>query len=261
MDIPSVEDLKQEWAVISGAPTLFAIAVLLVGGLMYAIFNLIYGHRIKLMEERLQWKNDRISELEREKANKAEVPPRAEVDDKQTIDFQVISKKPQVPVVLEFNPDNGHYFHQEDRPSDVSGVVTERYREYFCTMYNDSDETLRNVSCEVERIITIKNRPNDVEIHPENVHDKLRYDIPPTFPVTIPVSARGREKIWLFSRLKKVLDNEPIRIVKGSKSFGDKKRVRKVFLRVTAENYLPKAFSVDVWVEDGLLRMAWIQSE
>lgn len=240
---------------ITQAPLTFTVAFIVMTGLIGFCFY-------KFFRSQLDRKNELITDLERKIAHSSSGS---------AIGWHITSKPiqteqpknyklSQVPVVMEFNPENGQYFHQEDRPSDVS-VVTERYREYYCTMFNDSDETLRNVSCEVARIITIKNRPNDVEIHPENVHDKLRYDVPPTFPVSMAISAMGREKLWLFSRLKKVLDNEPIRIVKGSKFFHDKKRVRKVFLRVTAENYLPKSFSVDVWVDDGLLRMTWIQPE
>ena len=166
---------------------------------------------------------------------------------------------PQVPIVMEFNPEDGKYFNQEDRPSDVS-VVTERYREYYCMMFNDSDETLRNVSCEVEKLITAQNRPTDRQIDPETIHEKLRFELP-QYPTRNDFSPRAREKLWLFSRLKKALDNEPIRMVKGSRSFHDKGRQRKVFLRVTAENYAPKTFSVTVWVHEGLLRMTWIQPE
>lgn len=164
-----------------------------------------------------------------------------------------------VPITIEFNPENGSYFNQEDCPSDVS-VVIERYRGYYCTMFNDSDESLTNVSCEVERIITIPNRPNDTQIAPESIHAKLHYDLQ-TFPTRSDFPPRGREKLWLFSRLKKALDNEPIRIVNGDKFFYDKKRQRQVFLRVTADNHVPKIFSVTCWVEDGNLRMTWIRPE
>jgi hypothetical protein len=166
----------------------------------------------------------------------------------------------QVPITIEFNPENGKYFNQERRENSNVSVVPEIYREYYCTVFNDSDESLTNVSCEVEKIITIPNRPNDTQIEPENIHDKLHYDLD-GFPVNRDFSPRRREKLWLFSRLTKALDDEPVRIVKGAKFFYDKKRQRQVFLRVTADNHAPKTFSVTCWVEDGNLRMTWIRPE
>lgn len=187
--------------------------------------------------------------------NTAEEDMQEGFDGKATVNRPIL----QVPITMEFNPENGRYSNQEDRPSDAS-VVIERYREYYCTMFNDSDESLTNVSCEIERIITIPNRPNDTQIAPENIHDKCRYDLP-ACPTKSDFPPRGREKLWLFSRLTKALDNEPIRIVNGSKCFHDKGRQRQVFLRVTADNHAQKNFSVICWVQDGILRMGWIRPE
>ena len=165
----------------------------------------------------------------------------------------------QVPITMEFNPDNERFFTQEDRPNSDPSVGIERHREYFCTMFNNSDETLRNVSCEVDTIITIPNRPNDNQIEPQNVHEKLHYDLHDS-PTKCDFSPRAREKLWLFSRLVTKLD-KPIRILKASKSFHDKGRQMKVSLRVTADDYAQKTFSVDAWVHDGILRMTGIKPE
>lgn len=164
------------------------------------------------------------------------------------------------PITIEFNPENETYFNQERRENPDVSVLPELYREYYCTVFNNSDETLRNVSCEVDKIITSSDRPTDRQIDPETIHEKLHFDLP-TFPTKSDFAPREREKLWLFSRLKKALDNERICIVKGTKSFHDMRRQRKVFLKVTAENYLPKSFSVDVWVHDGIVRMTHIRPE
>lgn len=164
---------------------------------------------------------------------------------------------PQVPIQIEFNPENGKYFNQEDRASQESQSVNERYREYYCHVFNDSSKTLMNLACEVETIITKLDRPADRQIEPESIHEKLAFDLP-QFPTKCDLAPKEREKMWLFSRLKKVVDNDPIRIVKRPTAFHDKGRERFVRLRVTADGYTPRHFEVSVWVNDGLLRMSWI---
>jgi hypothetical protein len=166
----------------------------------------------------------------------------------------------QVPVKIEFNPENGKFFVQDHRPVSSSGDTNGVYREYFCRVVNDSNESIHNVSCEVEKIVTHQNRPSDRDIDPEDFHEKLAFDI--TSYSTLCHLAPGQwETLWLFSRLKKPVDDEPIRIVHRSKYFHDRGRERTVFMRFTADEYAPKSFSVKVWVHDGLLRMTWIRPE
>lgn len=157
-----------------------------------------------------------------------------------------------VPVQMEFNPDSDRYFNQRDSP--------ERYREYYCTVFNDSGETLRNVSCELDHIITHMDRPNDHPVDPQTIHEKFVFDLP-NFPTRNNFPPQGRERMWLFSRLKKELDNEPIRIVKTSAFFYDRKRKREVVIRVTADRYGPKIFRAELWVQDGILRMTGLRPE
>lgn len=225
-------------------PTMLELSPLLEHSWFWFVFGVLAATSVLLWADKLL--RVRVRQSQKDKSPAQEVPNK---------------NLGPVPIVMEFNPESEKYFNQEDIPNpDISSVV-ERYRKYHCMMFNDSDETLVNVSCEVERIITTQNRPNDVEIAPENVHDKLRYDVPPTFPARMNFSPSGREKLWLFSRLTKALDSEPIRIVKGDKFFYDKKRLRQVFLRVTADNHVPKIFSVTCWVQDGNLRMTGIRPE
>ncbi|UVT20340.1 MAG: hypothetical protein H8K03_21665 [Nitrospira sp.] len=68
MDIPSIDDLQQQWAMLSSSPYVSSFAIAVIGGLMFLIFHLIYGSRFKSLEERLKVMDDRMGVLQKEMA-------------------------------------------------------------------------------------------------------------------------------------------------------------------------------------------------
>lgn len=261
------DQIEKEWSVITQAPTTFGIAFLLMGVFLWWLIRGIYKHSLEMKEDAITNLERKLldcqQELEREKGKKHEAvsrPPRKD-GNKQTLPLEVMTGKPLVPVIVEFNPEDQKYFRQGRQGDFDPQIGQDVWREYICTVVNTSDEPLTNVSWEVERVVWQKDRPNDHEYNPENIHEKLRYDL--AVPSTkIDFNGREREKLCLFSRLKKASsDNEPVRIMHSTVGFHDRKRLMTVFIKVTASSYEEKHFSLDMWVHDGLLRMTGIRPE
>lgn len=156
------------------------------------------------------------------------------------------------PVSIKFNPDLKDYFIQTNNYSDDG--VRHLQRTYSCIVTNESHATLKNLTCEVDRIIDIKNRPSDSERSPLHPNVKLHFD-GQGHPTRIELPSRDWQKLWLL-KSERVEGKAPkMETAYSSYNFTDGGRQKDAYIKFICEGYDPKFFKSTIWVQDGILRL------
>jgi hypothetical protein len=250
--IPSIENLRQEAAVILAAPHLFALALLAIGSVIWLRHHLIYDSRFRSQEERLKRKDDQIARLEKKNTGMPMAQQLVIADAlPSALAIAMEGNKPsKSPLCINFE---GSFF--EIVPENSTFDIDAKRRRYYIFVRNiSSTKTVQNVTVDIESITILPNHPDDPPARKVITAQRLSYE-DGTFEKVFP--PKRDHKIWFLSHAQVMFDHENIRIEPSGPVFSHESKQLSICVKVTAAGYPQETLELRGWVNDGVFKVAW----